>query len=100
MAVDAIIALDADVWTELTNADATSITVIHEDGARVKLRATVGAVPPSAGEAGGLPISSFRFRDQTGFLKKALAEMTHTASPTRVYGRAIGGAATVYVETD
>lgn len=101
MAVDSIVTLAAaDGWVQLTNANATSITVIHRGGGQVLIRATVGAVAPGQGDRGGLPIESGADLHSAGFLKKPLVDLSHTALVTRVYGRALSTSAVVYVETD
>jgi hypothetical protein len=101
MAVNTMMDLATDNWTQVTNANATSITIIHRGGgSEVIVQAVVGATPPAADDIRGLPITTGKDRHQSGFLKKSLADLTHTASPTRVYARAIGMQATVYVETD
>ena len=100
MAVDSLVTLPANVWTQLTNANATSITVIHRGGGEVIIRATVGAVAPAAGEKGGLPIRSGSDLHSSGFLKKTVTDLSQTALVTRVYAKALSVSAVVYVDTD
>jgi len=99
MAVDSLITLSGDIWTELTNGNATTITVIHRGGGQVIIRATVGAVAPAVNELGGLPLESGSDLHSSGFLKKTITDLSHTALVDRVYGRA-SISAVVYVETD
>lgn len=101
MAVDSLVTIAAsDGWTQLTNAVATSITVIHRGGGQVIIRATVGAVAPAVGELGGLPLESGSDLHSSGFLKKTILDLSHTALVDRVYARALSVSAVVYVETD
>lgn len=94
-----LVNLAADTWTELTNADATTITVVHRGGAEVVLQATTGATP-TASSVAGLPLAFNRTGVGDGWLKKTITELSHTALVDRVWAKAIGGTATLLVETD
>lgn len=100
MAVDAIVDLPKEVWTQITDADITLLTVIHRGGGDVLLKPTVGANAPASTYRGGLPIAKGRDGFVDGFLKETLTDLDITASVTRVYAFALGNAAKLYVQTD
>jgi hypothetical protein len=101
MAVESNIELDdADGWVQVTNADCTKITAIHRGGAEIVLRPTVGANPPAADDAIGLPIKTSIDGFEDGFLNENLQDLWIATGVNRVYARALGGAGRMFFATD
>lgn len=100
MPKNAIQQLAPDTWAEITANDVDDITVIHRGGAEVVLQFgdTGGGDEPAATDGKGLPVKTGRDGFGDGFLKKPLTELTYVATPKRVYARANGGPATLFVE--
>lgn len=88
----------ADGWVELSEADVTTFTAIHWSGSTVVLEPTTGAAP-AASQALGKPIGTDH-GIPSGFLKTALADLTFTVSPTRMFARVLNGRAKVLYEDD
>lgn len=99
MALDAVINLPANTWTEITQADSTTITIVHRGGADVIIQATTGA-SPAASDRRGLPLHTSRGGVGDGFLKKTITELSHVALVDRVWAFAVGGEATLYAQAD
>ena len=102
MAVNVMLELKPDDgWVQGTTGDATAITAIHRGGGGVAImQAIVGANAPATTDIRGAPIEKGKDGHPSGFLKKFLTELTHTASPTLVYFRALKAPVTLWIETD
>ena len=104
MAGSKVMSLAADTWTDLTGADITAnVTVIHRGGGEVLLEFgdAGGGDEPAATVVTGLPIGTGRDGLPNGFLKKALTDLCmDVVTPVRVYGRAMGLGAHIFIEWD
>ena len=88
-----------DVWTELTNSDALSITFQVQSGA-IKVRATTGAAPSSLADAGYIyHARAADSQTEQGELRIFFSDLTVTAGADRLFATPIGGrAANVIVD--
>lgn len=100
MAQHAILEIPANVWTQITANDITTITVIHRGGAECLIQPTVGANAPTSTDRRGLPLAAGRMGFVDGFLKELLTDLAITAGVNRVYAYSMGGPCVLYVQTD
>ncbi len=90
MARPATITCPADTWTQLTESDATNISLAVLGG-RGLLGFTTDTTEPAA--ASGLPVGPGE-----GFPLTAIADLVSTGAADRAWFYALGSAATVYVD--
>ena len=85
MAKSAIVDVEAGGWVQLTDDDATKITIVHEGGGEVRIEGTPNTTTPTKNPAAGLPL---RAHDPAawGFLAKSLSDMfPDVTTPVRVW---------------
>jgi formylmethanofuran dehydrogenase subunit C len=99
MAVDTIIPLAKDAWTELTAGDSNTITIVHRSGGQVIIQATIGASPAQENRD-GLPLLTSENKDLAVFIKQDIDKLSHVANVNRVWAIAIVEDSTVYVQAD
>lgn len=71
----------ASTWTQITDADVTSITFQNVSGCALFVQPTVGATPPSANTIGLV------YQPYQGERNVALADLAPGLAATRVYAR-------------
>lgn len=81
----------AGAWTELTDADVSTITFMVAKG-RVRVKWTTGSAPADS-DTGGFP-----YEARQGEKNIAVTDMTATASADRLFAFAEGGDAEVVVD--
>lgn len=97
MAKSAIVSVPEGEWTQLTDNDATSITIVHEGGGEVRIEGTPNTTAPTTDPAQGLPL---RAHDPSawGFLNRSLADMfPDVSTPVRVWAWTSENAAKILV---
>jgi hypothetical protein len=80
-------------WTEITNANVTTISFQNIGSGIMFIRGTVGATPPAATVTDGL-----RYRDSEGETGKTIASLWTGAGINRVYARAQAGIIPCWVD--
>lgn len=80
MSINARVTITSE-WTQLTTANATSITFQNLSAATVYVQATVGATPPAANAVG------LMYGPGMGEIAVPLSELAPGISATRVYAR-------------
>jgi hypothetical protein len=84
---------EPNVWTQLTNADATEIT-FQVQTSDIYVRFTTDTTTPT--EARGI-----EYPEGLGELQKAMADLTSLSGAKRVWAKPVGGRrAVVYVDSD
>lgn len=92
MAQNTTIGLDADTWTQLTDADVTAITFQNRGSGDIYIEATVGAVAPTDFDG------SILYRKGEGEANVLLSSlMPGVSGANRVYAYAVGEPADVFV---
>lgn len=90
MAINARVAIPADTWTQLTNANATAITFQVKTGP-IEIAVAVGAVAPSDFD------DAITYYEGQGELLVPLASLAPGIAGTRVYAYSAGQAGAVWV---
>lgn len=89
----ATIYCEPNVWTQLTNADATEIT-FQVQTSDIYVRFTVGSTAPTAARG-------IEYTEGLGELQKAFTDLTSLSGANRAWAKPVGGRrAVVYVDTD
>jgi hypothetical protein len=79
MAQDTSISLTRGSWTQLTDADVTTITFQNKSSDHILVKVTAGATAPTDEDG------SIRYNPGQGELNSALADLAPGISGTRVY---------------
>lgn len=91
MAQNTTITLEAGVWTQLTDADVTSITFQNTGGYHILVAGTVGATAPTNTNG------ALRYNPGQGERNVALSDLFPGISATRVYALCSAGSVGVTV---
>ncbi|MBX2835044.1 MAG: hypothetical protein KTR28_08760 [Micavibrio sp.] len=91
MPQNATIACEPAVWTQLTNADTTKVTVQNQGMAAVHLKATTGTTAPT--DLGG----SFRYTKNEGQANILLADLFPGVAGVRLWAYPTDGHAVVSI---
>jgi len=86
MAQNTDVVLPIEVWTQLTNADVTSITFQNKSGNFILVKGTVGASAPSDDDG------AVRYNPGQGERNVSLSDLFPGVAATRVYAYAPTGA--------
>jgi hypothetical protein len=86
MAQNTDVVLPIATWTQLTNADVTSITFQNKSGNYILVKGTAGATAPTDDDG------SVRYNPGQGELNTTLSDLFPGVSATRVYAYAPTGA--------
>ena len=86
MAQNTTVTLTAETWTQLTDADVTSITFQNKSGDYILVKGTVGASAPSDDDG------AVRYNPGQGERNVSLSDLFPGVAATRVYAYAPNGA--------
>jgi len=93
----ALVEVTGEQWVELTDADASRITIIHRGGGQIYLEGSTSATAPTTDYALGIPLKRDA-ENAYGFLNYFLTDMfPDISAPVRVFARTDGTQATVLV---
>lgn len=85
------VTVPANTWAQLTNSDATAFSLRVIRG-QILLRFTAGATEPAA-DAYGLT-----FADGVGIVNRNIADMCALSGANRIWAKAIGSDAEIYID--